>query len=61
MALPKKRSSSTRGKKRRAHWKGSIPKLIKCPNCGNLTMPHSICLECGYYKDKPVIIEEEAE
>ncbi len=60
MALPKKRSSSTRGKKRRTHWKAEIPSLTKCSKCGSLNLPHSVCRNCGFYKGKEVIkIKEE--
>ncbi len=61
MALPKKRISSTRGKNRRAHWKAKFPVLTQCSHCGNLTLPHSVCLECGYYKGKQIVVEEETE
>lgn len=60
MALPKKRQSSTRGKKRRTHWKATIPSLTKCKKCGSLNLPHSVCRNCGFYKDKEVIkVKEE--
>ena len=31
------------------------PSLIKCPKCGKPTRPHTVCLNCGYYKGMEVI------
>lgn len=55
MALPKKRISSTRGKKRRAHWKAELPTLTRCQNCNNFVLTHSVCKNCGFYRGKQVI------
>ena len=55
MAIPKKRNSSTRGKKRRTHWKLYKAALITCPNCGAKMKMHNVCPECGYYKGKELI------
>ena len=33
MALPKRQHSKTRGRKRRTHWKVTLPSLSKCPQC----------------------------
>lgn len=55
MALPKRRHSKTRGKKRRTHWKILSPGLIKCPQCKQLKLSHRVCGVCGYYNGKQVI------
>ncbi|MDY6788146.1 MAG: 50S ribosomal protein L32 [bacterium] len=55
MALPKKRSSSTRGKKRRTHWKLHKVNLISCPQCGHMMKRHRVCPECGHYRGREVI------
>ncbi len=55
MAVPKRRSSSTRGKKRRTHWKLKIRSLSLCPNCSEKKLPHRVCSSCGYYKRHDVI------
>ena len=55
MALPKRRHSKTRGRKRRTNWKLTAPNLSACSNCGQLKLPHHICPHCGYYKDREVI------
>ncbi|MCK4306590.1 50S ribosomal protein L32 [candidate division WOR-3 bacterium] len=56
MAVQKRRQSKTRGRKRRTHWKATMPNLIPCPNCKTLILPHTRCYNCGQYKGKEVII-----
>jgi len=29
--------------------------LVKCPKCGKPKLPHTICWNCGYYKNREVI------
>lgn len=55
MALPKKRHSKTRGRKRRTHWKIVKSSLVICPQCKSLKLPHCICKVCGTYDGKQVI------
>lgn len=55
MPVPKKRSSKTRGKKRRTHWKIDGHNLIECPHCHSLMRSHRVCPHCGYYKGKLVL------
>ena len=31
------------------------PNLTKCPKCGNPTLPHVVCLNCGYYKEREMV------
>ena len=51
MAVPKRKVSKARRDKRRsAVWKLDAPALCKCSNCGELTSPHKVCKNCGYYK-----------
>ncbi|MFW6238123.1 MAG: 50S ribosomal protein L32 [Halanaerobiales bacterium] len=57
MAVPKKRTSKTRKRKRRTHWKLNSPNLIECPNCSELILPHRVCPDCGHYKGEKVISE----
>lgn len=59
MAVPKRRHSKQRGRKRRAQWKISAPKLIPCPQCEAWTLPHRVCPECGFYKSNKVVDVEE--
>lgn len=55
MAVPKRKVSKSRRNKRRAHWKLIMPGLVECPQCHTLKLPHRVCRECGYYKDKEVV------
>ena len=56
MAVPKGKVSRARRDKRRSSvWKLQAPTLTKCTQCGELTMPHKVCSNCGFYKDKEVI------
>lgn len=55
MAVPKRKTSKSKTGKRRSHWKLSAPTLVACPQCHELTVPHRVCKECGYYDGKKVI------
>lgn len=54
MAVPKKRTSKTRKRKRRTHFKLSGPGLVSCPQCGEQKLSHRVCSHCGYYKGSEV-------
>ncbi|HHO76772.1 MAG TPA: 50S ribosomal protein L32 [Deltaproteobacteria bacterium] len=55
MPVPKRRHSSTRRDKRRAHDAISEPAVSYCANCQEPKAPHKICPSCGYYKGREVI------
>jgi len=55
MPLPKRRHSKMRGRKRRTHWKISMPNLVPCPQCKQLKLAHQVCSVCGYYAGKQVL------
>jgi len=55
MALPKKRHSKARGRKRRTHWKIAKSNLTSCPQCKKAKLPHRACGSCGYYDGRQVI------
>lgn len=59
MAVPKRRQSSTRGKKRRSHDALTLPNPSACPQCGEPKMPHRVCPSCGYYKDRQAVSQED--
>lgn len=59
MALPKRRHSNTRTRKRRTHDALTAENLGKCSNCGALKRPHRVCTECGYYNGRQVIKKKE--
>lgn len=55
MPLPKRRHSSSRGRKRRTHWKIAKTNLVSCPQCKQPKMIHRVCKVCGYYDGRQVI------
>ena len=59
MAVPKRKTSKARKRKRRSHLAIDRPTLVQCKRCNTLTEPHSVCLECGFYRGKPLIEIEE--
>ncbi|MCD6399943.1 50S ribosomal protein L32 [candidate division WOR-3 bacterium] len=59
MPVPKKRSSHTRGKKRRTGWKIKAPTLVRCPKCHEWMVPHRVCPHCGYYAGRLVVKQVE--
>jgi large subunit ribosomal protein L32 len=60
MALPKRRQSRARGRRRRAvNMRLAVPTLVECGNCGARVMPHRVCPKCGFYRGKQVLKPEE--
>ena len=51
MATPKKRTGKAKQNARRANWKGAVPATTTCPNCKAIVLTHTVCPECGFYKD----------
>ena len=60
MAVPFRKISKSVKRKRRTHFKLQAPTMAVCPNCGELTLSHTVCRKCGYYKGK-LIVEPKAE
>lgn len=59
MAVPKRKTSKARKRKRRTHWKFAIPTLVSCPKCLQPKVPHRVCPHCGVYKGRQVLEAEE--
>jgi len=55
MAVPKKKMSRSRTRRRKAHWKVSAPTTAACRQCGAQHLPHRACSNCGTYKGREVI------
>lgn len=55
MAVPKRRTSKTRKRKRRTHLNLSVPGMVECKSCGEMKLSHRVCKECGSYKGEDVI------
>ncbi|HET6830726.1 MAG TPA: 50S ribosomal protein L32 [Solirubrobacterales bacterium] len=59
MAVPKKRQSSARRDKRRAHDAVAPPRLNECPQCHSPKLPHRVCPTCGTYAGREVVVADE--
>ncbi len=59
MAVPFRRVSKTKKRMRRSHLALSVPGMITCPNCGELTLAHRVCQNCGFYKGVQVVKSKE--
>jgi large subunit ribosomal protein L32 len=57
MAVPKKKMSRSRSRRRKAQWKVPAPRTNACPQCGAMRLPHRACGECGTYKGREVLTE----
>lgn len=55
MAVPARRTSKTRKRLRRTHFKLESTTLVKCSHCGASIQPHTVCPGCGYYNGKQVL------
>ncbi|MDA0328754.1 MAG: 50S ribosomal protein L32 [Gemmatimonadetes bacterium] len=55
MAVPKKRTSKQRQRKRRTHIKAEDVTVNSCSKCGDPKMPHRVCPSCGHYRDQLVL------
>ncbi|HKL72694.1 MAG TPA: 50S ribosomal protein L32 [Candidatus Onthovivens sp.] len=55
MAVPFRRTSKTRKRLRRSHYKLEISGLAVCSHCGAMVKSHQVCPKCGYYDGKQVI------
>ena len=60
MALPKRKQSKARGRKRRTNWKLATPQVGMCAQCNQPKLPYRACPNCGYYKGRPVISSQES-
>lgn len=56
MALPKRRHTQARGRKRRTHYKlEPIGHIEECPQCGQPKERHRMCAKCGFYNKREVV------
>lgn len=58
MAVPKRRISKQRKRKRRTHYKAEPVVTHACSRCGDSKIPHRVCPSCGYYGGKAVVETE---
>jgi large subunit ribosomal protein L32 len=55
MAVPKKKMSRSRTRRRQAQWKVQRPTVSRCAHCNAPHAPHRACKECGTYNGREVI------
>lgn len=55
MAVPKKRTSKQRKRKRRTHYKAETANTSVCSTCGDPKLPHRVCPTCGHYRGEAVL------
>lgn len=55
MAVPKRKTSHSKKKKRRAHDALVAPQVVACPECGEASMRHRACPKCGHYRGRQVV------
>ena len=59
MAVPKQRTGRARTHSRRsANSKLSAPARCTCPQCGAVKLPHHVCPNCGFYKNREILETE---
>jgi large subunit ribosomal protein L32 len=58
-ALPKNKVSRHRRGNRRRHQVLQVPTLVTCPKCNSLMRAHRVCKECGTYRGRQVIRQEQ--
>ncbi|MBN1297719.1 50S ribosomal protein L32 [bacterium] len=60
MPVPKRHKTHSKVKMASANKGLKTRSLSVCPQCQEPKLPHRVCPNCGYYKDKQVLaIEEE--
>lgn len=58
MAVQQNKKSRSRKGMRRSHDHVTKPNVIYC-QCGEPTLPHSVCPSCGKYKGRQVVVKKE--
>ncbi|KAA3640553.1 MAG: 50S ribosomal protein L32 [Armatimonadetes bacterium] len=54
MAVPKKKMSRSRTRRRKAQWKVARPTIARCSQCNAPHAPHRACAQCGTYNGREV-------
>jgi large subunit ribosomal protein L32 len=55
MAVPKRKTSTSKRNKRRAHDALKAPSVVSCPECSEPMVRHRACPHCGQYRGRQVI------
>lgn len=59
MAVPKRRQSKSRSRKRNSHNAVTAPKLQYCAQCGTAVPSHVVCPNCGHYHGRTMVETED--
>lgn len=60
MAVQQSKKSKSKKGMRRSHHHAAIPPVVFC-QCGEPTLPHSVCAACGVYRGRQVVSQPAAE
>ena len=60
MAVPKKKTSTSRRDQRKAHDFLKVVSHAECQNCGEIIRTHHLCTACGHYGSKEGIEQRPA-
>lgn len=55
MPVPKRKTSKSRIRARKASHRTLLPAASACPNCGAPRELHRVCPSCGFYRGKKVM------
>ncbi|WP_040327199.1 50S ribosomal protein L32 [Fannyhessea vaginae] len=59
MAVPKqKKGRGATHTRRSANSKLAVAARSVCPRCAATKLPHHVCTNCGYYKDREVVVTD---
>ncbi len=62
MAVPKYRTSRSKGRMRRNHWRHmTVAASSECPHCHEMKLPHRVCPHCGYYNGMEIVAHSKDE
>ncbi len=56
MGVPKRRTSKSKIRMRKASIKRSLVATNACPKCGAPRRPHRVCPSCGTYRGRQVLV-----
>ena len=55
MAVPKRKTSRSNTRSRRANWKAAPITLTACDRCREPKLPHRACANCGTYDKRQIL------
>ena len=61
MAVTKRKQSNAKTGARRAHDFKKPVQTVACPNCKKMIQSHTVCVNCGYYGRREVVVAESEE